>query len=536
MIAVMACAGAGPRGESPQRDALDAGIAPALEAARMPAASTGPSRGDACPAGAACAAGLTCLPGAAGYCTSRCDTTDARCEGACVDLPDGPYCMKSCDSDAQCRIGEGYVCDPTWHACLWPSTTAIAVPTCPAPVKARDPAFAPTQALSTPALPGSSQHSPSAVVTDTGELVAVYASRGAPTAGLGLARVDRAGVAEVDQTFVPAAGTAATDPMLARGPGTHVYAVWRVGAEVHFAVSKNRGVTWGAAIAVSTAEECAEAAACTGAPVLAAGRGAAHVLYDAGPGGLRVRTSRDGGRSFGAARTIATGTLAAATVSPDGRLHVVALVGSMRGAYGSANQRLEYVVAGTGDARDARPIMVSLRDEKLPFVGARPAIVVDGSRKQLFVAYVRGGRDGAWDLVVAAAKLPTSGAPTSWRRARIGDAPACAMHTLPTAALDPRTGRLQLAWIDSRGGGRVARATCALGTRALGCTEQGRLDDTAFGALTTMVDADRSLGTRAALVVDDTRRAIHAVWTQPTREGPHGETRIRHARGTLPKR
>jgi hypothetical protein len=258
-----------------------------------------------------------------------------------------------------------------------------------------------------------------------------------------------------------------------------------------------------------------------------------YVLYGAG-GGLRVRASRDGGASFGPARTALRGTRGHATVGADGRLHVVALRGGPLGGYGAADHDVEYTVSRDGGASFARPVRVSIQGELLPFYFARPVVAADAAprRSWVYVVYARGGHDGAWDLAVAA----TRDGGRTWTRRRIGDDPPCAIHMVPAAALDPTTGRLHVAWYDSRGAGRIAHAACAPG--AASCTARGAISDAPFAALSTVRHAPRWVGEHLGLVVDDRRRALHAVWAQPIADGDSGAVaaQIFHASATLPPR
>ena len=72
---------------------------------------------------------------------------------ACVETARaGEVCAKACTADAECRVDEGYVCDPVWHACLLPNMAAIVPKQCPAPAGLRDDeAFGASEALSTAA-------------------------------------------------------------------------------------------------------------------------------------------------------------------------------------------------------------------------------------------------------------------------------------------------------------------------------------------------------------------------------------------------
>ena len=136
----------------------------------------------------------------------------------------------------------------------------------------------------------------------------------------------------------------------------------------------------------------------------------------------------------------------------------------------------------------------------------------------IYALYVRGGRDGVWDLMLLASK----DAGATWKRTRIGDEPACAIHMVPQLALDPTKGTLHVAWYDNRGGGRFAHASCTSGAQK--CTQLGAINDTPF-VLGTERLSPAWIGERATLIVDDKRRMLHAVWAQ--------SARIQHASAKL---
>lgn len=139
--------------------------------------------------------------------------------------------------------------------------------------------------------------------------------------------------------------------------------------------------------------------------------------------------------------------------------HVVALDGSALAGYGSADHRLEYTVATRGAF--GKPIAISSRDEELPYFFAAPALAVDDRRNTVWIAYVRGGRDARWDLVVVALQGKLA------RRAVIAD--GCSLHAMPAIAVDA-TGVLHVVYADAGG---YDHATCAPGN----CTVRGRLVD-----------------------------------------------------------
>jgi len=70
--------------------------------------------GDACASFTACGGQRACMPWAGGYCARAGCTSNADCEAGtfCVVQGGTPVCLRDCwDSDAICRLAEGYVCD-----------------------------------------------------------------------------------------------------------------------------------------------------------------------------------------------------------------------------------------------------------------------------------------------------------------------------------------------------------------------------------------------------------------------------------------
>jgi hypothetical protein len=416
--------------------------------------------------------------------------------------------MKRCSADADCRTAEGYFCDATWHACMIPNTAVIVPRQCPAPRTAlRDRAFGPAIAVAADA--SGSQEAPSAIVTDKGDVVAQFETPGGH-AQVQLAR-DRKGI---------------------------VYAVW-LDAEgnhrqISLARSRDGGRTWSEPDKVDDDDCTARDPLCIDRPFLAipaTGDDVIHVLY-AASGGIRVSTSHDEGATFRRAVTAMSGHHGSATVSADGRLQVIALdPGTSVLGYGSADHRIVYTVSTDGGATFAAAHKLSGRDEILSAYAATPAIAVDTKRNYTYAAYVRGGRDAVWDIVVLVSKDKGK----TWKRTRIGDAPACAIHMDPQLVVDPVTGTLHVAWYDSLGGGRFAHATCPPG--AASCTQWGAINEQPFAALTAEHGTARSLGESASLVIDAKRRVLHAVWTQPVViDGGAVVSRVFRAQANLPKK
>jgi BNR repeat-like domain len=218
-----------------------------------------------------------------------------------------------------------------------------------------------------------------------------------------------------------------------------------------------------------------------------------------------------------------------ATKTRDGRLHVVALKGGIVGGFGSAQYRVEYTVSSDGGATYSPPIAISGRDEMLPFYFARPVIVVDARRRWIYAAYVRGGHDARWDIVIAASK--DNGA--TWKRTTVaGD--GCAIHMVPSLAVDAFTGTLHVAYYDSEGAvGRFAHASCGPGVTK--CKLHGAINSVPFATLSTAREPRKSIGDVATLVVDDRRRVLHAVWAQRVDDAGNLVTRFFHAQAKLKK-
>ena len=467
---------------------------PVADATLAPDAAPPPhARGEPCTIHDACAPPLACLALPGGYCASGCDT----CDGTCVETGRlGPTCLASCTTDADCRRDEGYVCDVDWHACSLPNLAAIVAKDCPGPAL-HDPAFGDAE-------PWSTGTAPSGAVRDAG-FVALVTTPG--------------GVA-----FAPDAPTATGhDVVLAHGASAagqdRYFAAWRDAEAIELATSSD-GTAWSPPQPVQ-----ADDGSPLGAPMLAAGKGALYVMYGEGERGLRVRTSHDGGATFVTTTTPLAGAYGNAVVDDTGALHIVTLRGDEYGGYGSAMQQIEYATSKDG-ATFTPPLVVSGRDEVLPTYFANPSIAVDAKRKWLYVAYLRGGRDATWELVIAA----THDAGKTWTRRTIGD--GCAIHLVPNAALDPVTGTLHLAYYDNAGAtGRFVHATCTVG--AAKCTPAGAINTLPFAALPLGRRGPLSVGDRESLFVDAKRRVLHALWAQPVVENDATVTRVFHAAAKL---
>jgi hypothetical protein len=517
---------------TPATPPVDAAPAPLAIGARC-LASSGEQL--ACVAGARCAAQF---PG--GYCTAPCGLVGAACSGACVETSrSGELCMAPCTSDASCRASEGYVCDPVWHACALPGLAAMLPHQCAgsAGEPARDPAFSASAPWSSAASTGVYQFEPAAALAGDGGVVAVYIGRAGIFAGnqLGVARIDGRGKAVLDATLAAPNRASQFDPWLARGKDGTVYAIWYAfdgrdeNGEIALATSRDGGATWSAPIDVHEPADCgSDATECLDKPMVAVGphpRGGArevvYAFYSTEQGGLRARASLDGGRTFAAPTTVTEGIYGNAVVATDGNVHVATLRGGPSERPGTPPRSVDYAVStDAGATWQVHDVLAA--GERVPFFFSNPTVAADARRGWVYVAYARIAGDAAWDIALAA----TRDGGKTWTRTSLGD--GCAVHMVPNLALDPATGTLHVAWYDSEGAvGRFAHATCTPGLAA--CTRRGAINSVPFAALSMERHGAKWIGEYESLIVDDKRRVLHAVWTQPVGEGDHAVSRIFHA-------
>ena len=447
--------------------------------------------------------------------------------------------MRGCNSDKDCRKEEGYVCDTTHKACTLPGFGVVEAKVCKTKSATRDAAFGASELWTTSAAPGIYQVEPSAVLTADGGVVAIYMTRGKTLDAnvLGVSRVDGKGEKTLDS---PLKSERANhfDPWIARDRSGKLYAVWlgfdtqESHQEIALATSTDNGATWSSPMTVHEPGDCQEGTRdCLDKPMVVIGNEPkgkgeiVYVMYSGGEIGLRVRASKDGGKTFGPPVTALAGIYGNAVVAPDGKLHIVTLNSGPRGAYGSADAKVEYAVSADGGATFSKPVKISAPDEMLPFFFSNASIAVDSKRKWIYIAYVRGGGDGKWDIMLATSK---NGA--KWKRTRLaGD--SCAIHMVPNVALDAKTGTLHVAYYDTEGERRFAHASCVAGGTK--CKVLGAINSQPFAALSTVRHSSKWLGEYQSLLVDDKRRVLHAVWSQTVDESGKPITRVFHASAKL---
>jgi hypothetical protein len=152
---------------------------------------------------------------------------------------------------------------------------------------------------------------------------------------------------------------------------------------------------------------------------------------------------------------------------------------------------------------------------------------VDTTRKLVYVVYVRGGRDAKWEVVLATSR----DAGTTWSRQKLaGD--GCAIHMVPSVAVDPANGTVHVAYYDSIGvPGRFVHASCGPG--GIKCKRAGAINSVPFAALSMVQHSPRAIGEYASLVIDAKRRVLHAVWAQVVDEAGSKVSRVFHSSAKL---
>jgi hypothetical protein len=241
-------------------------------------------------------------------------------------------------------------------------------------------------------------------------------------------------------------------------------------------------------------------------------------------GGMRMRTSLDGGTTWDAPITATEGAYGDVAIDGKGRVHIAVVMSESGGvrAWGSADNTIAYSVSTDGKTF-GKPLTVSAPGELVPAFFVNPTIAVDDRRGWIYVAYAAGTPDGTWDIRLAA----TRDGGKTWTRLKVNDDPTCANHMVPNLALDPADGTLHVTFYENRGGaGHLAYTTCKPAGGA--CAPVTRVSPD-MAAYELVRHSSMWLGEYASLVLDPKRKQLHAVWTHTVQEGPHAIGRLRHA-------
>jgi len=483
------------------------------------------------------------MPMPGGYCTASCGLT--ACPGGSTCVPTGrmgELCAATCASNADCRADQGYVCDPDRKACMLPFVVSPALKSCPGKTTPST-AFSPMTLLTSATTPGAYQFEPSAVVTPAGDVVAMFTGGAAnfmAPSFLGVVRIPVKGAPE--EIAITTTKSMHFDPWVAVDRAGTVHAVWLghdgggvdLNAEIGYARSTDGGKTWSPAVAIHDPAPCADGHPfCLDKPMIAIGpapgkKEGIHAFYSSA--GMKLRSSTDGGKTWGVTVPVIDGTYGDVAVDDRGTLHVVA-AGAAEGegedgppasAFGSSANAILYTSSTTGSTFSA-PVKVSGAGELIPFFFVNPTVVADRARGLIYVAYAAGTPDGAWNIQLATSKDQGK----TWsRRMLAGSTPACANHAVPDLALSAN-GQLHATWYEYVGGvGYRAYTTCAIGGAT--CDSPSALGPP-MARYELVRHSPRWLGEYTGLVVDDKRHVLHSLWTQIVGDATTSAGRIVHA-------
>jgi hypothetical protein len=257
------------------------------------------------------------------------------------------------------------------------------------------------------------------------------------------------------------------------------------------------------------------------------------VTFAGSPDGqLKVVRSMDGGKTFEPSVAAGGGVYGDIHVSARGVLRIAnVMTTSEPGSadrLGDVRNAIVYRRSNDGGATFTKPVVVSEPGVPVPYFFSNAQIVADEGRGLLYIAYPTGTPDGRWDIVLATSR--DDGA--RWTHVKVNDDTPCANHMIPSAALDPRTGRVHLIWTENRAGrGGVAYTSCDPGSAR--CSANEAVSDAPFASYGFVRHSPRWLSQYGSLLIDAKRRAMHALWTQtvPTDQGP--AARVFYARGEL---
>lgn len=495
-----------------------------------------------------CAEGYICFPSVpGGYCTQFCGSAACPWDAACVQSSSaGEFCAKSCESDSECREEEGYLCDGDWGACMIAGVLSPVLKECTsAPALARK-TFGKVSQLSTASGPGLYHTETTAALDANGNISAVFIARNqlGEDSGLGVSTHKADGTVDGDRTLL-GSSKEIFDPWLASDRGGKMYLAYygHDGFDVNGVIgmmSSVDGVSWSTEQVVHHLDDCpGNPAGCLDKSMIAIGpqkgdlaKDAIYVFYYATPkSSLRVRRSLDGGKTFSLPVSVGSGLYGDAEVSSDGNLHVTYITGTAGpSGFGDLNTWVEYVSSNDGAQTFTSAKRVSSTTEPVPGRFSNPQLVGNPANGSVHVVYPSGASDGAWDIRLATS---TDGGGT-WNRIKVNDDDHCANHMLPAMVLEPSEGTLHVAWLENRNGqGQVAYTTCAKDGKS--CAANERISDKPFADYSLVRHSPKWVGDYFSLVMDEQRKAVHAIWAQPVSENGQVRARVFHAKAAIAK-
>lgn len=504
--------------------------------------------GQACSDVAPCPGDLFCLNrpgGTEGFCTVQCgDRFGCGDVAQCaVTIRASDICLMPCTSSLQCHGGP--TCDTTLHLCtLGPSSVSPTPPVCAATAEPPRAPFGPVHPLSGQASGSVYSWEPSGALLADGTLLAGWANGNylPDPVPIGRAIVRPDGGVTADLPFPGPVTSRNLDVAMAsaRAGAAMVWLAFNQTAtdreadqRISFATTTD-GVTWSAVGSANAPEDCLAGHGCVDKPMVITGpdvdnlaNDVWYLFYTRYDTGLRVRRSTDFLQTLSTPVTVMVPGYGDATVSDDGVVHVVAAQGSGN-TFGSTQSEVQYVRSTDGARTFSAPVRVNAANESVPWYFTNPQVEKDVQRNALYVAYLAGSAAADWDVMLAV----SSDDGATFSHMKINDDDHCATHINPSLALDRTTGDVLLTWKDHRGGvGRLMYTRCATG--GTGCTANGSVSDRPFTTFELGRWSPRWQGDYDTLVIDPTRRVLHALWSQTVVEHGSSVARIFHAQAAL---
>jgi hypothetical protein len=502
--------------------------------------------GDACTPGVppdlqgSCPDGLVCFPSEGGYCTQTCGLSSCPDGSTCIPtLRSGEMCSKACDSNADCRVDEGYLCHADYKGCVQWLVSPL-LPSCSAPALSRNSFGAVTQ-LSTAAGPGRYHMEPAARLDAAGNLTAVYMARNDSfeDGALGVSTLTAIGTVDGDRALT-SSNSNLFDVWMASDRNDILHLVWfgHDGFDTNSRidhVTSSDGFTWTAPANLLQPSDCPNGQpGCTDKPMVAIGPDPNDAnqdnvyVFHGSSNGERVSRSVDGGMTFTPSAILdGAGVYGDAEVASDGSVHFVSAVFS-GDRLGDIANSFRYHHSEDGAATFAPFVTVEDANEPTPFYFSNAQVVFNAAQGSVHVVYPTGSPQGEWNIRLAT----STDAGNSWNRITVNDDASCANHATPTIALDEATGQLHVAWIENRSGvGAVAYTRCtADGTS---CAANEAISDAPFASYVLVRHSPKWMGEYFELLIDPSQQEIHAVWTQPVEENGLPIARIFHSKASL---
>jgi hypothetical protein len=402
--------------------------------------------------------------------------------------------------------------------------------------------FGPVHQLSSATTPGARLYDiePSAAVRTDGSLAIVYNTRDAVwkgTSGLATALVSKDGAAQISN--YPTTRTEAFDAWMTATPNGGAAMVWLAhnGGRpekdmlIAFATSAD-GHSWSAPPGSAHAPiDCPDGArGCLDKPMIAATKAGLTVSYCAEEG-LKSVEGPLGTFAPKESTLIDEGCFGGLFVTPSDAVYQSYVMGTSKERYGNTQTWVGVSKSIDGGKHYAKGQRVSRPEEPVPFFFANPQVAMDERSNTLYVAYPRGLPDAKWDIILATSRDQGN----SFKYTQVNDDTSCATHMTPHLALDPKTSKVHLSWLDNRDGhGALAYAVCSAATNGdITCSANERISDAPFAKFSFERHLPAWLSEYGSLVVDSERRLIHAVWTQPVLEGGDAHSRIFYASAPL---